>query len=94
MTVPVLNPKRYFTVVFEGDIAKFPGNPLHAETPFGKPLAVGRDNAFDVIDEMERKYDGAPIKYASYECQHCGDAIGWIGRFFQFIGVPLHQCGV
>lgn len=30
--------------------------------------------------------------YPPYCCQKCGDQIGYIGRFFQFIRVPLHRC--
>jgi hypothetical protein len=30
--------------------------------------------------------------YSSYRCQKCGEQIGYIGRFFQFIRVPLHRC--
>jgi len=30
--------------------------------------------------------------YPSYCCQKCGEQIGWTGRFFQFIRVPLHRC--
>ena len=32
------------------------------------------------------------MTYPSYCCPKCGDQIGWIGRFFQFIRVPLHNC--
>jgi hypothetical protein len=32
------------------------------------------------------------MTYASYRCQKCGDMIGWAGRFFQFLRIPLHQC--
>lgn len=39
-----------FTVVFEGDIAKFEGNPLRVNTPFGKPFAIGMGNALDQIE--------------------------------------------
>lgn len=28
----------------------------------------------------------------SYCCQCCGEVIGWTGRIFQAIGVPLHRC--
>ena len=29
-----------------------------------------------------------PFEY----CQECGEQIGWIGRFFQFLRIPLHRC--
>ena len=32
------------------------------------------------------------MTHPSYCCQKCGEQIGWIGRFFQFIRVPLHRC--
>jgi hypothetical protein len=32
------------------------------------------------------------MTFASYCCQKCGEQIGYIGRFFQFIRVPLHRC--
>ena len=42
---------RGFTLVFEGDLSAFKGNPFHVETPFGKPFAYGLGNAFDREDE-------------------------------------------
>ena len=42
---------RGFTLVFEGDLSAFNGNPFHVETPFGKPYACGLGNAFDREDE-------------------------------------------
>ncbi len=39
-----------FTVVFEGDIRKFDGNPFHADTPFGRPRVIDAD---DVIAERD-----------------------------------------
>jgi hypothetical protein len=32
------------------------------------------------------------MTYASYRCQKCGEQIGYIGRFFQFLRIPLHRC--
>lgn len=43
----------YFTLVFAGDIGAVQGNPFHIITPYGTPIAVGRGNAFDRIDELE-----------------------------------------
>jgi hypothetical protein len=31
-------------------------------------------------------------RYPFEYCQKCGDEIGWVGRFFQFIRVPFHRC--
>lgn len=33
-------------------------------------------------------------KYPSYCCQQCGAGIGWLGRFFQFLKIPLHNCEI
>ena len=44
--------RAYFTVIFAGDIGKYPSNPLDVETPFGKPVAVGRGDAFAEIDRL------------------------------------------
>ena len=30
--------------------------------------------------------------YPSWCCQKCGEQIGYIGRFFQFLRVPFYQC--
>jgi hypothetical protein len=49
--------KQYFTLVFEGDIQKFKGNPLTTDTVFGVPVAVGIGNAFDQIEELEADAD-------------------------------------
>jgi hypothetical protein len=32
------------------------------------------------------------MTHPSYCCQKCGDPIGYIGRFFQFLRIPLHRC--
>jgi hypothetical protein len=32
------------------------------------------------------------MTYPSYCCPECGEQIGWTGKFFQFIRIPLHQC--
>jgi hypothetical protein len=48
-----MSDREYFTLVFEGDISKFKGNPLKTETPFGVPFAAGMGNAFDKIENIE-----------------------------------------
>jgi hypothetical protein len=48
-----MSDKQYFTLVFEGDIRAYKGNPLKTETPFGVPVAVGVGNAFDQIESLE-----------------------------------------
>lgn len=32
------------------------------------------------------------MTHPSYCCPKCGEKIGYIGRFFQFIRIPLHKC--
>ena len=41
-----------FTIVFEGNIRDIDGNPMLIESPFGKPIASGIGNAFDVIENI------------------------------------------
>lgn len=51
---------KYFTLVFEGDIGKLKVSPMNTKTPFGKPVAAGRGDAFDEIErlrEFEWKYN-------------------------------------
>ncbi len=31
-------------------------------------------------------------KKESYQCQKCGAFIGWIGRFLQWLKIPIHIC--
>jgi hypothetical protein len=61
----------YFTIVFEGDLRNFKGNPFDTDTPFGKPFAVGHGDAFQeaqrlqqamdqIEDAIERLKDGSP----------------------------------
>ena len=35
-----------FTLVFEGDLSKFQGNPFKVDTPFGRAIASGLGDAF------------------------------------------------
>lgn len=39
-----------FTVVFKGNVKHFFGNPMEADTPFGKPQAMSYGNSFDAAD--------------------------------------------
>jgi hypothetical protein len=54
-----MSDREYFTLVFEGDISKFKGNPLKTETPFGVPFAAGMGNAFDKLENIEEIADAA-----------------------------------
>jgi len=51
--------RKFFTLVFEGDITKFKGNPLKTETPFGVPVAAGLGNAFDELENIHEIEDAA-----------------------------------
>lgn len=31
--------------------------------------------------------------YPGYCCQHCGEAIGWLGIFMEKIFGTMHKCG-
>ena len=31
-------------------------------------------------------------RFPSWRCQNCGDAIGWMGRGFQAVGLSPHAC--
>lgn len=44
---------KYFTVVFQGNLAHFKGNPLTTVTPFGTPIACGYGDAFARVDVLE-----------------------------------------
>jgi hypothetical protein len=55
----MMNDRKYFTLVFEGDISKFKGNPLKTETPFGVPFAAGMGNAFDDLENIREIEDAA-----------------------------------
>jgi len=39
-----------------------------------------------------RLYRGHPMTHPTHCCQKCGERIGWAGRFFQFLRIPLHRC--
>lgn len=45
--------EKYFTVVFEGDIGKIPGNPFKVESIWGRPVVLSRGNLADECDNLE-----------------------------------------
>jgi hypothetical protein len=49
-----------FTIVFEGDIRKFAGNPLKTETPFGIPYTVAVGDIIEQFNELQESSDPAP----------------------------------
>lgn len=48
-----------FAIVFEGDITKLSFNPLKGISPYGKPIASGMGNPFDVIENVHELDDAA-----------------------------------
>lgn len=42
-----------FTIVFDGNLKDYNGNPFHTETPFGKPQVVSDGDATDRADDLE-----------------------------------------
>lgn len=57
--------REYFTLVFEGDIGKFKKNPLNTDTPFGRPVAAGRGDAFEESDKLREQLERIPQESAS-----------------------------
>lgn len=51
--------RKFFTLVFQGDIGKFKRNPMNTKTEFGTPVAAGRGNAFADADELREQLDRA-----------------------------------
>lgn len=49
--------RKYFTLVFEGDIREFKLNPLTTETPFGIAIVAGVGNAFEELDELREQLE-------------------------------------
>ena len=79
-----MSKETYFTVVFEGNVAKLGFNPLQCNsTAFGTVDTVGRGNVFDErdylaarIDELEAALNGAMEKIKLYRekygCEYLG----------------------
>jgi hypothetical protein len=47
--------KQFFTLVFEGDLTKFPTNPLLTDTPFGQPVASALGDALAEREKLEEE---------------------------------------
>lgn len=60
---------RYFTLIFEGDIRSFKGNPFKTETAFGVPLAV---SIGDVVAENDELRDQLEKALADHSPPHEG----------------------
>lgn len=54
--------REFFTLVFKGDIGKFKTSPMNMETPFGRPIAAGRGDAFEECDQLREKLAHADDK--------------------------------
>ena len=48
---------RRTTCVFNYVLEEFPGNPHHAETPFGQPARISIGDACADLDELEERYE-------------------------------------
>jgi hypothetical protein len=48
----------YFTLVFKGNLRKFPGNPLRTETPFGIPFVCAIGDLSEKVDALEEQLEG------------------------------------
>lgn len=38
------------------------------------------------------KFPKTQGQYPNYCCQHCGETIGWLGRFIEFFVGTNHSC--
>ena len=56
-------PKDRFTLIFDGDIIDFEGNPFHVDTPFGRPQVV---SVGDLAHERDRIEDALHAQKALY----------------------------
>ncbi|WP_024354176.1 hypothetical protein [Brevundimonas naejangsanensis] len=51
----------FFTIVFEGQLQRFKGNPFATETPFGTPFAIGYGDAFERERTLEEAADALAV---------------------------------
>jgi hypothetical protein len=47
--------KQFFTLVFEGDLTKFPTSPLNIYTQFGKPVASALGDKLAKCERLEEE---------------------------------------
>lgn len=66
--------REYFTLVFKGDIGKFALNPMNTETPFGRPVAAGRGDAFEESDRMRSAIEDIVNLNVDPEIERLADA--------------------
>ncbi|MBR1230183.1 hypothetical protein JQ600_35400 [Bradyrhizobium sp. AUGA SZCCT0176] len=48
-----------FTLVFEGNLRDFKGNPFKTDTPFGIPIIVGLGDAFEECEKLREELSAA-----------------------------------
>lgn len=51
--------KKVFSLVFRGDLQRFPGNPFATETAFGAPFRCGYGDAFEEAQLVQERMDAA-----------------------------------
>lgn len=57
-------PKDRFTLIFDGDIIDFEGNPFHVDTPFGRPQVVSVGDLAQERDKFEEALHAQKALYA------------------------------
>lgn len=57
----------HFTLVFKGDIGQFKLNPMNTETPFGRPEAAGRGDAFEECEILRERLEFMEKRYGAID---------------------------
>jgi len=65
-----MSDKKYFTVVFEGNLLERKDNPFLIESPFGKVVGVGTGNSFEKEEEL--------IDAITYASDMADDGLEWL----------------
>lgn len=67
--------------------------PLQIQPDIFFPTLTDDSLLFPITDTSNNNIY-APVKYPSYCCQKCGEPIGWLGRFFQWLPFKFlkHKC--
>lgn len=85
-----------FTVVFEGNVRRFDGNPFHADTPFGRPRVIDADDVCAERDRLtlalERLHDAADAALRIIdERRERGDFDHWESFSMGDLGAAIHD---